>query len=64
MSSSKHWTSSELAEEVTMYEAALRAADFKEDTIRNYVDRASIFVRWLEGEYDPKVHGPHLGNRG
>jgi hypothetical protein len=63
MSSSKHWTASQLAEEVKNYEAALRDADFKEDTIESYISRASIFVRWLEGDYDPKVHGPHLRGR-
>ncbi len=34
---------------------ALLDADMTEQTVENYVDRASIFVRWLDGRYDPKT---------
>jgi hypothetical protein len=25
----------------------------RENTIRTYVDRSGVFVRWLDGEYKP-----------
>jgi hypothetical protein len=35
----------------------LRAAHLKESSVRTYVDRAATFLRWLDGEYQPR--GPN-----
>ena len=44
------WTLGELQRDLVRFEEELRAADLQETTIRTYVDRSSIFVRWLAGE--------------
>lgn len=43
----------DLEREVRRFEQELRAARLKDSTVRTYVDRSSIFVRWLAGEYQP-----------
>jgi len=56
------WTIPELERELTRFEAELRAARLSENSIRTYVDRSAIFVRWLNGEYWPQgPRGEHLG---
>lgn len=47
------WTAVELETELERFERELRAARLKESTVRTYVDRSSIFVRWLAGDYQP-----------
>ena len=47
------WTTDELRTELTRFEAELRAAGLRENTVRTYVDRSLTFVRWLAGEYRP-----------
>lgn len=50
----KSWTANELMKEIGRFEAELRAAGKKDQTIHTYIDRAQRFVRWLDGAYDPK----------
>jgi hypothetical protein len=40
------------------FERELRAADLRETSVRTYVDRTAIFLRWLAGDYQPQ--GPGL----
>lgn len=50
------WTIRELLEELERFETAARGAGLAESSVRTYVDRSRIFVRWLAGEY--QFHGP------
>lgn len=52
-----HWTGLDLASELRAFEAALRAAGLRENTVQTYVGRSETFVRWLTGEYTPR--GPN-----
>jgi hypothetical protein len=45
------WTIEDLATELDRFEQEARAAGLAENTVRTYVDRSRIFVRWLAGEY-------------
>jgi hypothetical protein len=54
MESKASWTHSELTDELKSFEVALRKARLKENTIATYVDRTSIFLRWLIGDYQPR----------
>lgn len=47
------WDIPELEAELRNFEAVLRRAKLAESSIRTYVDRSAIFVRWLAGEYRP-----------
>jgi hypothetical protein len=49
------WTLDELKKELTTFEAELRAARLRETSVRTYVDRSSIFLRWLAGDYHPRA---------
>ncbi|MCU1621292.1 MAG: hypothetical protein JWL79_137 [Frankiales bacterium] len=51
------WTVDDLQRELERFEADARRAGLKETTVRTYVDRSQIFVRWLAGDYP--FHGPH-----
>ncbi|MBQ1052735.1 hypothetical protein KBX50_30305 [Micromonospora sp. C51] len=48
------WTEQELREELIRYQAELEEAGKGDKTVHTYVDRASRFIRWLAGEYDPR----------
>lgn len=48
------WTTHELEQELRRFEAELRAAKLAENSVRTYVDRSAIFVRWLAGDYKPR----------
>jgi hypothetical protein len=50
------WTVDDLERELERFEADARRAGLKETTVRTYVDRSQIFVRWLAGDY--LFHGP------
>jgi len=50
------WTTADLQDELDRFERAARAAGLSENSVRTYVDRSRIFVRWLAGEY--QFHGP------
>lgn len=48
------WTLNELDEELRRFEAELRKANLAENSVRTYVDRSAIFLRWLAGNYHPR----------
>jgi hypothetical protein len=48
------WRVAELEAELRRYEAELRRAGLKENSISTYVDRAGRFIRWLAGDYEPR----------
>lgn len=48
------WTTDELEKELRRYESELRAANLAESSVRTYVDRSAMFVRWLAGDYHPR----------
>jgi hypothetical protein len=45
------WTISELHDELERFERDARRAGLAESSVRTYVDRSRVFVRWLAGEY-------------
>jgi hypothetical protein len=53
------WTVTDLRQELERFEAEARRAGLKETTVRTYVDRSAIFVRWLAGDY--QFQGPQGG---
>jgi hypothetical protein len=50
------WSVVDLGHELERFEREARAAGLKEVSVRTYVDRSRIFVRWLAGEY--QFQGP------
>lgn len=50
------WTIGDLRIELDRFESEARRAGLKENTVRTYVDRSSIFLRWLAGDY--QFQGP------
>ena len=48
------WTLEALERELKRFEAELRANDLAESSVRTYVDRSAIFIRWLAGDYHPQ----------
>ena len=50
------WSVEDLMSELERFERAARAAGLKQASVRTYVDRSRIFVRWLAGEY--QFQGP------
>ncbi len=53
----QRYSPAELREELRGFEHQLRAAGLKETSVATYVDRTSRFLRWLEGDYQPR--GPN-----
>jgi hypothetical protein len=51
---SQTWTTAELERELDRFERELRAAELAEASVRTYVDRSRMFIRWLAGEYTPQ----------
>ena len=49
---SDQWTVRDLEKELARFEAAARKAGLSENSVRTYVDRSRIFVRWLAGSYE------------
>jgi hypothetical protein len=47
----------ELRAELSRFEHQLRAAGLKETSVTTYVDRTGRFLKWLEGDYQPR--GPN-----
>ena len=47
------WTIGELRAKLIEFEAELREAGLAENSIRTYVERSAVFLRWLIGEYVP-----------
>lgn len=48
------WTVEALRTELCAFEKELVAHGLEPNTIRTYVDRSSLFVRWLAGDYAPR----------
>lgn len=53
----ERWSIHDLRAELQRFEADLRAAGLKDNTVRTYVNRSDVFLRWLIGEYRPR--GPN-----
>jgi hypothetical protein len=47
----------ELRDELRRFERELRAAGLKETSVTTYVDRTGRFLKWLDGDYQPR--GPN-----
>jgi len=50
----RSWTIRELRGKLDRFEDELRDAGLAEASVRTYVDRSAIFLRWLVGEYTPR----------
>lgn len=48
------WTIEKLHVELRRFEERLRAEGLAPTSIRTYVDRTAIFLRWLVGDYHPQ----------
>jgi hypothetical protein len=55
--SGQRYSPAELRAELRRFEHQLRAAGLKETSVTTYVDRTSRFLKWLEGDYQPR--GPN-----
>jgi hypothetical protein len=53
----QRYSTAELRSELRRFERQLRAAGLKETSITTYVDRTGRFLKWLEGDYQPR--GPN-----
>jgi len=49
------YTTDQLRAKLNTYVDELRAAHLSERTIETYRDRADRFIRWLDGDYSPRV---------
>jgi len=47
----------ELREQLRRFERELRAAGRKESSVTTYADRTGRFLKWLDGDYQPR--GPN-----
>jgi hypothetical protein len=54
---SQSYSPAELRAELRRFEHQLRAAGLKETSVTTYVDRTGRFLKWLEGDYQPR--GPN-----
>lgn len=45
------WSIKDLKEELERFEREARAAGLAVNTVRTYVDRSRLFVRWLDNDY-------------
>lgn len=50
----KTWTMRQLQQEIRGYSAALKARGLRENTIDTATRQASQFLRWLDGNYEPR----------
>ncbi len=50
------WTLEDLKVDLERFEQEARAAGLAENSVRTYVDRSRIFLRWLAGDY--QFQGP------
>ena len=51
------WDVGELMRELDRFEGVLLAARLKKTTVETYVERTRVFLRWLDGKYEPR--GPN-----
>lgn len=54
MAEPRCWTIDELRRELQLFEQELEGADLAPNSIRTYVDRSAIFLRWLTDDYAPR----------
>lgn len=54
MATREAWTIEELFDELRRFEAELRGAGLEENTVRTYVGCSTYFVRWRDGDYEPR----------
>lgn len=54
MESQRSWNIQELREELARFETELTRAGLRPASVRTYVDRSDVFVRWLAGDYTPR----------
>jgi hypothetical protein len=54
---SQRYSVDELREQLRRFERELRAAGLKESSVTTYVDRTGRFLKWLDGDYQPR--GPN-----
>jgi hypothetical protein len=47
----------DLRAELRRFENELRAAGLRENSVSTYVDRTDRFLKWLDGDYQPR--GPN-----
>jgi hypothetical protein len=52
--SEQSWTLRELHAELARFEHELRAASLRKSSVKTYVGRSEIFLRWLAGDYTPR----------
>ena len=57
MEGEAHWNAEELRRELARFERELRDAGLTDSSVRTYVGRSEIFIRWLDGDYHPR--GPN-----
>ena len=50
----QRYSPAELRAELRRFEHELRAAGLKETSVATYADRTSRFLKWLEGDYQPR----------
>jgi hypothetical protein len=48
------WTTEELWRKLDEFETVLTEAQLKRSSVRTYVDRTKFFLRWLDGDYEPR----------
>ena len=53
MSTEDAWTVPQLRQQLRDWERLLRERGYPESTVKTYVGRSEIFVRWLAGEWEP-----------
>jgi hypothetical protein len=53
-SGGRHYSVSELRGELLRFERELREAGLADNSVMTYVDRTRRFLRWLEGDYQPR----------
>ena len=51
----QHYSVSDLRGELLRFEHELREAGFAGNSVQTYVDRTRRFLRWLEGDYQPRT---------
>lgn len=47
------WTIEELRRDLHRFEDELVEANLKPSTVDTYVQRSDVFLRWLDGKYEP-----------
>ena len=52
--SSGPWTADDLQREADRYKTVLQEARLRPTAIQTYVHGANVFIRWLEGRYEPR----------